>query len=256
MSMYENQGMYRSAPEKTPALTIWQSVLFSPSVETFARSRSSDLMRASFGSPSAIGHRVASCRDGYRRWENSNMEQLRQILPGSWQATSRWPHRHSPNIGCRALHVLPARSARHGLFIGVGCPPGGQTTARAGNLHRDLLPVSRSRRTYCHVLASSNSLADCSPSSGHRAPSSRFCRLVSFVKASTASYSRRWTLAPLTVLPAKALRSVVPGAVICSPAAIYGYHCRQGCCRATPRNFSRDERALDLGRQAAPPRNS
>ncbi len=126
MSMYENQGYVPApAPEKTPALTIWQSVLFSPSVETFARFREqADLMRAVIwvaisGLVTGVAQAVVMATGGGRI---GNMEQLRQILPE--ELASELPEmaaQAAPNIGA-ALCSVPAGAVGGviGLFIGVG----------------------------------------------------------------------------------------------------------------------------------------
>ena len=126
MSVYENQGYVPApAPEKTPAMTIWKSVLFSPSVETFARFREeADLTRAVIwiaisGLVSGIAQTVVMVTSGGAA---GNIEKLREILPP--ELASELPEaaaQAAPSIGT-ALCSIPAGLVGGiiGVFIGVG----------------------------------------------------------------------------------------------------------------------------------------
>ncbi|MDY0019134.1 MAG: Yip1 family protein [Anaerolineae bacterium] len=126
MSMYENQGYVPApAPEKTPAMNIWKSVLFSPAIETFARFREqADLTRAAIwvalsGLVSGIATAITMATSG---GVAANMEQLRDILPP--ELASELPEtavQAAPTIGS-ALCSIPsgAVGAVIGFFISVG----------------------------------------------------------------------------------------------------------------------------------------
>lgn len=123
---YDNQGYVPApTPEKTPAMTIWKSVLLSPSVETFARFREeADLMRAVIwvaisGLVTGVAQAVVMATSGGAA---GNIEQLREILPP--EVASELPEmaaQAAPSIAT-ALCSIPAGAVGGviGLFIGVG----------------------------------------------------------------------------------------------------------------------------------------
>ncbi|MGC9399383.1 MAG: Yip1 family protein [Anaerolineae bacterium] len=130
MSYYEPQGDYSSPAggEKTPLLTIWQRVLFSPSVQTFARYLpEADLGRAVLwlvlaSLVSAVAAGLPTLIAPQRQLQET-MELLREIMPPEFsrELPPMMPGTRTISLGSLLCGIpLGVVLALIGAFIGVG----------------------------------------------------------------------------------------------------------------------------------------